>query len=172
MNPSTQKIRSVGFVEIILRSYAAWVDRHNVPFLISSMGMIVMLFWAGAYKMTLPGADGIVPLVTNSPLISWHFKVFGTYLGSDLIGTTEWIAATFLLVGYRWPLAGIFGGIVGTVMFFTTSSMLLTTPDTLITVHGMKYMSFLGLFLYKDILCLAVAFYLTTYYGKKVAARD
>ena len=43
-----------------------------------------MLLWAGSYKMTAPGAEGIIPLVSNSPLISWHFKLFGSYFGSDL----------------------------------------------------------------------------------------
>ena len=42
--------------------------------------MIVMLLWAGKFKMTAPGAEGIIPLVTNSPLISWQFKVFGPYI--------------------------------------------------------------------------------------------
>jgi uncharacterized membrane protein YkgB len=46
--------------------------------------MIVMLLWAGSYKMTAPGAEGIVPLVSNGPLIWWHFKVFGPYIGSDI----------------------------------------------------------------------------------------
>ena len=55
--------------------------------------MIVMLLWAGSYKMTTPGAEGIVPLVSNSPLISWQFKIFGTYIGSDIIGLTEWTSA-------------------------------------------------------------------------------
>ena len=43
----------------------------NFYFLITSVGMAVMLLWAGAYKMTAPGPQGIVPLVSNSPLISW-----------------------------------------------------------------------------------------------------
>lgn len=138
----------------VLTKYAGWVERHNLPFLVCSIGMIVMLLWAGSYKMTAPGAEGIIPLVTNSPLISWHFKVFGPYVGSDLIGATEWTAAILFLLGYKWPKAGILGGIVAIGMFFTTSTMLLTTPDALISVHGMKYMSFLGLFLYKDLISL------------------
>jgi hypothetical protein len=60
-----------------LTRLAAWISGHNVPFLVSSIGMIVMLLWAGSYKMTAPGAEGIIPLVSNSPLISWHFKLFG-----------------------------------------------------------------------------------------------
>src|ERR1700722_20558558 len=95
-----------------LTRLAAWISDHNVPFLVSSIGMIVMLLWAGAYKMTALGAEGIVPLVSNSPLISWHFKLFGTYIGSDLIGLTEWIAAILFIVGYVKPKAGILGGLI------------------------------------------------------------
>ena len=53
-----------------LTKLVAWVDDHHFPFMVTSIGMIVMLLWARAYKMTAPGAEGIIPLVTHSPLIS------------------------------------------------------------------------------------------------------
>src|SRR6476660_5946193 len=53
-----------------LTKLAAWIGDREIPFLITSVGMIVMLLWAGAYKMTAPGAEGIVPLVSHSPLLS------------------------------------------------------------------------------------------------------
>src|ERR1700733_12706272 len=81
-----------------LTKLAAWISDRNIPFLITSIGMIVMLLWAGCYKMTAPGAEGIIPLVSNSPLISWHFKLFGPYIGSDFIGLTEIIAAALMIV--------------------------------------------------------------------------
>jgi uncharacterized membrane protein YkgB len=106
-----------------LTKLAAWIDDRNLPFLITSIGMIVMLLWAGSYKMTRPGAEGIIPLVSNSPLIWWHFKVFGPYIGSDAIGLTEWFSAVLMIAGYFRPKAGIVGGLIATVMFFTTSTM-------------------------------------------------
>jgi uncharacterized membrane protein YkgB len=153
-----------------LTKIAVWINHRNIPFLVSSMGMIVMLLWAGSYKMTAPGAEGIVPLVSHSPLIFWHFKVFGPYIGSDIIGLTEITAAILLIIGYFRPKAGIIGGLIATVMFFTTSTMIITTPGTIIAVPGisyMRYMSFLGLFLFKDIISLGVSFYLISHFGKK-----
>jgi len=150
-----------------LTRLAAWVNDRNVPFLVTSIGMIVMLLWAGAYKMTAPGAEGIVPLVSNSPLISWHFKLFGPYIGSDFIGITEIVAALLFIAGYFRPKAGVIGGLITVVMFFITSTMLITTPGSTISVHGMRYMSFLGLFLYKDVISLGVSFYLISYFGNK-----
>jgi len=153
-----------------LTRLAAWVNDRNIAFRIASIGMIVMLLWAGSYKMTAPGAEGIIPLVSNSPLISWHFKIFGPYIGSDVIGLTEIIAAVLLTAGYFRPKAGIVGGFIASIMFFTTSTMIITTPGAIISVpgiHGMRYMSFLGLFLFKDVISLGVSFYLISEFGKR-----
>jgi len=153
-----------------LAKLAAWIDERNVAFLVCSIGMIVMLLWAGSFKMTRPGAEGIIPLVSNSPLIWWHFKLFGPYIGSDLIGLTEWLSGALLIVGYFKPKAGILGGLVATIIFFTTSTMIITTPGAIISVPGipgMRYMSFMGLFLFKDVISLGVSFYLISYFGRK-----
>ena len=153
-----------------LTRLAAWIKDRNLPFLVTSIGMIVMLLWAGSFKMTRPGAEGIIPLVSNSFLIWWHFKLFGPYLGSDIIGLTEWLTAVLIIVGYFRPKAGIVGGLVGIVIFFTTSTMIMTTPGAIISVpdiHAMRYMSFLGLFLFKDVISLGVSFYLVSYFGRK-----
>ena len=151
----------------VLTKVAAWISDRNIPFLIISIGMIVMLLWAGSYKTTAPGAEGIIPLVSNSPLISWHFKLFGPYIGSDFIGLTEITAAVLLIVGYLIPKAGILGGLIATVMFSITSTMVITTPGATISVHGLRYMSFLGLFLFKDVISLGACFYLVTYFGRR-----
>jgi uncharacterized membrane protein YkgB len=55
-------------------------------------------------------------------------------------------------------------------MFFTISTMLITTPGAIISVpgiHGMRYMNNLGLFLFKDVISLGASFYLISSFGKK-----
>lgn len=151
----------------MLTEIAARVDDHNVPFVLISIGMIVMLMWAGLFKMTAIGAEGITPLVTHSPLISWQFKLFGPYIGSDIIGLTELTAACLFIVGYFKAQAGIVGGLITTLMFFITSTMLVTTPGAIITYHGMKYMSLVGLFLFKDVISFGASFYLISAFGKR-----
>lgn len=157
---------------ISLTRLALWVGDRHLPFLVISVGMIVMLLWAGAFKMTAPGANGIVPLVSNSPLIWWHFKIFGRYVGADIIGSTEWLAAILFMVGYRRPRAGMIGSLITVLMFSITSSMLLTTPGTTITVHGIRYMSDLGLFLYKDVISLGASLYLLSYFGHQAFSEE
>jgi len=150
-----------------LTRLAAWISDRNLPFLVTSIGMIVMLLWAGSFKMTAPGAEGIAPLVYHSPLISWHFKIFGPYIGSDIIGLTEITAALLLIAGYFKAKVGIIGSLITTVMFFTTSTMVITTPGAIIPYHGMRYMSFMGLFLFKDVISLGVSVYLISYFGRR-----
>jgi uncharacterized membrane protein YkgB len=150
-----------------LTKLAVWINDHNIPFLIISIGMIVMLLWAGSFKMTAPGAEGIIPLVSNSPLVSWQFKLFGPYIGSDIIGFTEIVAALLMVVGYLRPQAGIIGGLIATGMFATTSTMIITTPGAIVSVHGLKYMGFLGLFLFKDVISFGASLYLVTYFGQR-----
>ena len=164
-----------GQARSILTRLAAWINERNVAFMVISSGMIVMLLWAGSYKMTAPGAEGIVPLVSNSPLIWWHFKLFGPYIGSDIIGLTEITAAILFIAGYFRPIAGVIGGLVTTLMFFVTSTMLVTTPGAIISVpgiHGMRYMSFLGLFLFKDVIALGASLYLIGYLGHKAIVHE
>lgn len=148
---------------------AQQISNYNMPFIVTITALVVMLLWAGAYKMTDPGAEGIVPLVTNNFLISWHFKLFGTYTGSDLIGAWEVTAALLFIAGLFKPTAGIIGGFIAVVMFFVTATMLITTPDTIIKVNGVGYMSFLGLFLFKDIIGLGASLYLISHFGNKAS---
>jgi uncharacterized membrane protein YkgB len=72
-----------------------------------------------------------------------------------------------MLTGY-WKLkAGIAGDIVASVMFLATSSMLITTPGATTLMHGVRHISFIGLFRFKDIMSLGVAFYPICYFGPK-----
>lgn len=164
---SPQAVESEPTVNDPLIRLSVWVSKRNLPFLVTNIGMIVMLLWAGAFKMTTPGAEGIIPLVSNSPFISWHFKVFGPYIGSDIIGATEWTAAILFIVGFVRPKAGLIGALVSALMFFITSTMLLSTPGVTIAWNGLRYMNNLGLFLFKDVISLGVSLYFITYYGRK-----
>jgi uncharacterized membrane protein YkgB len=156
----------------ILTKIAAFIVERNIAFLVTSIGMIAMLLWAGKFKMTAPGAITILPLVIHSPLISWQFKIFGPYIGSDMIGAMEWTAAFLLIIGYLKPKAGILGGLILLVMFFTTSTMLITTPDDTVVVNGIAYMNDTGLFLFKDIISFGASFYLIGSYGRRAISAE
>jgi uncharacterized membrane protein YkgB len=168
--PTPKKVFNINPIKTdqdILTKVAVWVSNRNIAFLIGSIGMIIMLVWGGLFKLTSAGADSIVPLVSNSPLIGWHFKLFGPYVGSDVIGLTEMTAALLITIGYFKPKVGIAGGLLATLMFFITSTMFISTPGTIAHINGMAYMTLLGLFLFKDIMSLSLSFYLVSHFGQK-----
>jgi reactive chlorine resistance protein C len=147
--------------------YTNWVDRYHLGINVCRLAFVVMLLWAGAYKLTAPGADGIVPLVSTSPLISWLFTLFGRYPGSDIIGITEITSAILIVIGWFKPQAGMAGSLIATIIFTVTGTMVITAADSIVVVKGIAYMSFVGLFLFKDIVSLGVSFYLLSYYRQK-----
>jgi reactive chlorine resistance protein C len=73
-------------------------------------------------------------------------RAVGYIIGSDFIGLTEMIAALLIITGYLLPKAGIVGGLITSVMFFVTSTMVITTPGAITHVNAMGHMSFLSLF--------------------------
>ncbi len=48
--------------------------------------------------------------------------------------------------------------------------MVITTPDALVPVNGFRYMSFLGLFLFRDIMNLGASLYLIVKFGQGALA--
>lgn len=146
---------------------AAWIKRKELSFWVGSIGLAVMLIWGGLFKLTAQGADGITPMVTHSPLIGWHFKVFGPYVGADIIGVTEMLAAVLILAGHFIPKAGIAGSLIASFMFFLTSTLFISTPGTVAQIGQMWYMTVIGLFLFKDIIALSLSFYLVGAFGKR-----
>lgn len=85
----------------------------------------------------------------------------------DECGLSEITAAILIIAGYLKPKAGIAGGLIASLMFFITSSMVITTPGSTTTVHGIRYLSFIGLFLFKDVISLGVSLYLISYFGRE-----
>jgi uncharacterized membrane protein YkgB len=58
---------------------------------IGRYGLVIVLLWIGGMKFTIYEPEGIKPLVANSPLMGWVYKLtsvggFSTFLGVVEIG--------------------------------------------------------------------------------------
>ena len=88
----------------VLTKIAAFVADRNIPFLVCSIGMIVMLLWAGKFKMTAPGAEGIIPLVmlitTPDDTIVVHGMHYMNNLGLFLFKDIISFGVAFYLISY------------------------------------------------------------------------
>ena len=95
---------------------------------IARYGLVIVLLWIGGMKFTAYEAEGIKPLVTNSPLMSWVYRLTSVGGFSAFLGVVE--IAIGLLIALRpvWPLGSAVGSGLAAGMFLTTLSFLVTTP--------------------------------------------
>ena len=118
-------------------------------------GVVFLLVVIGAAKYFAFEAEGIKPLVANSPFLSWMLGAFGVQGASSIIGTIE-IAIGLAIASRPFsPTVSAIGSATGAVTFLTTLSFLFSTPGALSPMHPANG------FLMKDIVllgaCIATA---------------
>ena len=57
--------------------------------LFARYGLVIVIAWIGAMKFTQFEAEGIQPLVANSPAMAWLYDVFSVRTLSALLGVVE-----------------------------------------------------------------------------------
>jgi reactive chlorine resistance protein C len=127
---------------------------------VSRYGLVVVLLWIGGMKFTAYEAEGIKPLVTNSPLMSWIYKVMSVGGFSALLGVVE--VAIGLLIALRpvWPLGSAMGSGLAVGTFLTTLTFLFTTPGWEPSLGGFPALSHMpGEFLLKDLVLLGASLF-------------
>jgi len=121
-------------------------------------GLVVVLAWFGLLKFMAYEAQGIEPLVSESPLMSWLYGVLSVTTFSSLLGAFELAAAALLAVKPWWPRVSALGSLLAIVLFTGTISFLFTTPGvTEAAAGGFPALSITGEFLIKDVALFGVA---------------
>jgi reactive chlorine resistance protein C len=114
-------------------------------------GLVALLVMWGAFKFAEFEAEGIRPLIENSPLLSWLYPLLGVRGTSALIGVVELLSA-LLISARRWkPLWSAYGSLIAVGTFVVTLSFLITTPGVWDPSNPF------GGFLMKDLLLLGAA---------------
>ena len=162
MRTLTESHRGVSQSMAMTEAGAAWstigTQASTLGALLLSYGLVVVIGWIGAMKFTAYEAEGIQPLVANSPLLSWAYAVWGVQEFSHILGVVEITIA--LLIALR-PIStrlAVAGSIMAIGMFTTTLSFLLSTPGWEPSLGGFPALSAMpGQFLLKDIVLLGAA---------------
>jgi uncharacterized membrane protein YkgB len=124
----------------------------------ASMVLIFLLF--GYQKWFEYEARTLVPFISNGPLTRWMYPVFGLYGASYFLGVSEWLTAALLIWGFWNKKAGILGAILSVGTFITTVTIIPFMPDGWDAAAGFPAMKGNVAFLMKDVILLAVSFYL------------
>ncbi|MDG4663439.1 DUF417 family protein [Mycobacterium sp. 236(2023)] len=121
-------------------------------------GLVVVIAWIGALKFTAYEAEGIAPLVSNSPLMSWVYDIFSVTTFSSLLGVLELATAALIAVKPWWPRLSAVGSVIAVGLFVATLSFLFTTPGVFeSSAGGFPVLSSTGQFLIKDVALIGIA---------------
>ena len=129
----------------------------SVGIYVSRYGLVVTLLLIGVLKFSADEAQGIQPLVANSPLLFWLYRIFTVQGVSNLIGMIEISVA--LLIALR-PLSArlsFIGSIGAIITFVFTVSFLFSTPGAFQLSHGFPLLGESGQFLIKDLVLLGAS---------------
>ena len=130
---------------------------HKLAGLLLRYGLVLVLGWIGAMKFTAYEAEGIQPLVSTSPLMSWMLKVFSLQVTSNIIGVTELIAALLIAIRPLAPRLSAVGSVLAVLTFLATLTFLFSLPGWEKTLGGFPALSGSGGFLLKDVVLLGAA---------------
>jgi uncharacterized membrane protein YkgB len=126
--------------------------------LLARYGLALVIGWIGLLKFASYEAQGIQPLVANSPFMSWIYDVMSVTTFSTLLGIVEVSAAILLAVKPWWPRLSAVGSLIAIGLFIATISFLFTTPGVgEESAGGFPALSVNGEFLIKDVALIGIA---------------
>src|SRR5215470_16461067 len=89
---------------------------------------VIIFFVFGCQKWFDYEARALVPFISNGPLTSWMYPVFGRDGATYFLGVSEWLTAALLIWGFWNPKAGIVGAILSVGTFVTTVTIIPFMP--------------------------------------------
>lgn len=129
---------------------------------LSGYGIVASLsaiyFWFGGMKFTAYEAEGLVPLVQNSPLLFWMYDIFSVRGFSTFLGFVELTIGLLIAGRVLSPILSAIGGLLSAGLFVTTLSFMFSTPGVIEPSLGFPAISVApGQFLLKDVGLLAAS---------------
>jgi len=73
--------------------------------------MVVIFAFFGYQKWFEYEAQVLIPYISNGPLISWMYPVFGVRGASTFLGVAEWTFGLLILAGFWNERAGVLGAL-------------------------------------------------------------
>lgn len=123
--------------------------------------MVIMFFFFGYQKWFDYEAQVLIPYISNGPLISWMYPVFGVRGASMFLGVAELTFCALMFAGFWSKKLGILGALGSVVTFVMTVTIIPFMPGGWEpSAGGFPAMTGNVPFLMKDIVLLAASIYL------------
>src|SRR6266852_8862179 len=135
--------------------------RSEIDYHVLRASMVLIFLFFGYQKWFEYEAQALIPYISNGPLISWMYPVFGIRGASWFLGVSEWVFGALLFVGFWDKRFGILGAAGATVSFIMTVTIIPFMPHGwAASAGGFPAMTGNVPFLMKDVVLLAVSIYL------------
>ena len=153
---------------LALRPIVGWRDQaerllghaDQISRIAPYVSLAIIYAWFGGMKFTAYEAEGLVPLVQNSPLLSWFYALFSVRGFSTFLGFVELSIGLLIVLRLVNPIFSAAGGLLSAGLFVTTLSFMISTPGVIVPELGVPAISVApGQFLLKDIGLLAASFW-------------
>ncbi len=126
--------------------------------MLPTYALALIFLWFGCLKFTDFEAEGIAPLIANSPIVGWWHSLFGIGGTARVLGVYEILTGLLLATRAFQPRLAAIGGAMASITFLVTLSFLFSTPGVIQADQDSPFAlsGFPGGFLAKDIVLLAV----------------
>ena len=122
------------------------------------VSLAIIYAWFGGMKFTDYEAQGLVPLVENSPLLGWFYALLSVRGFSNFLGLVELSIGLLIVLRFVSPIFSAAGGLLSTGLFATTVSLMISTPGVIVPELGPPAITVApGQFLLKDVGLLAAS---------------
>src|SRR6201985_1237644 len=135
--------------------------KEDLDYHVVRASMVIIYFFFGYQKWFPYEAQGLIPFISNGPLISWMYPVFGIQGASWFLGASEWLFGALLFLGFWNKKLGILGAAGSCVTFIMTLTIMPFMPDSWNAAAG-GFPAIQGneAFLLKDLVLFAASLYL------------
>ena len=134
--------------------------KEDLDYHLLRASMVTIFLAFGYQKWWEYEAQVLIPYISNGPLIFWMHPVFGIRGASWFLGVSEWLIAALLFLGFWNKTLGILGALGSCATFVSTVTIIPFMPNGWDPVAGFPAMAGNVPFLMKDLVLLAVSFYL------------
>jgi uncharacterized membrane protein YkgB len=135
--------------------------RKDLDYYVVRASMVVIFLFFGYQKWFDYEAQTLIPFISNGPLLSWMYPVFGVKGATWFLGGAEWLFGGLLFAGFWNKKLGILGALGSVASFVGTLTIIPFMPDGwAFSAGGFPAMQGNVAFLAKDLVLLAASFYL------------
>jgi len=83
----------------------------DIDYYVLRASMVLVFLFFGYQKWFDYEAQALIPYISNGPLISWMYPVFGLRGATYFLGVSEWTFGALLFIGFWNKTAGVLGAL-------------------------------------------------------------